>query len=152
METLSNSTEKQTAAASGFRLGFIVVVLLVPLMGPVLNSDGWANWDEGRKLWKAAKWVIDIGISLGLVFIPSVRHMFRLLPVFPWMFAIGFVLALVIGINGGHHSALHIVQIAHLGISTVAWFAFLRRYPFVVQPYKYSDADWRRLTVPEVLK
>lgn len=146
METPANSSKKHTAAAPGFHLWFIVVMLLVPLMGPVLNSEGWAKWDEGRRLWKVAKWVMDIGISLGVVFIASVRHMFRLLIVFPWMFAVGFGFALVVGINSGQFSAPPIARIAYVGLSSAAWFTFLRRYPFVVQPYKYSDAEWRRLT------
>jgi hypothetical protein len=152
MGTLPSSTEKQTASEPGFRLWFIVVMLLVPLMGPVLGSEGWAKWDEGRRLWKVAKWVMDIGISLGVVFIPSVRHMFRLLIVFPWMFAVGFGFALVVGINSGQFSAPPIARIAYVGFSSAAWFAFLRRYPFVVQPYKYSDAEWRRLTTSSAPK
>ena len=144
---LPSNTEKQTASAPGFRVWFIVVMLLVPLMDPVLGTEGWAKWDGGERIWKVTKWVMYFGMSLGVVFIPSYRHMFRLLRVLPWMFTFGFGFALVVCINGGLFSATHIARITYLGISAVAWSAFLRRYPFVAQPFKYTNDEWRRLTI-----
>lgn len=72
--------------------------------------------------------------------------MFRLLSVFPWVFVGSLGLMIVMEFGGEYPSWTTIAQIGYVGVCAVAWFAFLRRYPFVVTPYKYGDDEWRRLT------
>lgn len=146
METLPNRREKETVAAPGFLVWLIAVMLLTVLLGPVINSEGWASWDEARRTRKTVYWLWHVVITTAIAFVPSIRPMFRLLHVVPWLFGILFALMILLEITKGTLGWLQAGRIIYVGACAVAWFGFLRRYPFVVQSYKYSDAEWRKLT------
>jgi len=135
-------------AAPGFRIWLIVVGVLTAMVGPVLTSEGWATWDEARRMIKLINWGIGVLLWAGMVFwcLPHRMGWTGHLRVFPWIFVVLFVLVSYFAIGKGSFPGFgELARISFAAAGAVAWFAFLRRYPFVLQADRYSDAEWRKL-------
>jgi hypothetical protein len=129
---------------------FFVALLLLACLGPVVNSEKWDSWDDGRKLLKVINWAIYAAAALACFWrakMPGVRHVFRLMSVVPWVMAFVCLFMLFIFTRGVDPIAT-LSRAGYAGTSAAVWFVFLKRYPFVLCGDKFSDAEWRKLTNP----
>ena len=151
MKTPSEASAKQPVAAPGFRLWLITVAGLTAMFGPVLNSEDWASWDEARRTLKVINWAIGALLAMSLFwFVPHRMGWISMLRGVPWIFVAVFFAAFVFASSDAIRERsfpeiAELARIVYAGVGAVAWFAFLRRYPFVLRADRYSDTEWRRL-------